>query len=90
MSAALFGTTDAHADLVVSMLVYVPGKWTISDLVRGPKESDDRYRGGCGLTASEVRRALGWLYGQGRARIVEVKDGAEVWAATTEEERVKL
>lgn len=40
------------------------------------------------LTASETRRALGWLYGRGRAKVVEVRDGEEVWALTSSKDRV--
>jgi hypothetical protein len=31
------------------------------------------------MAASEVRRTLGWLYGHGRAKVVSVVDGEEVW-----------
>jgi hypothetical protein len=32
-----------------------------------------------GLTEMEARDAMAWLYSRGRARVVEVRDGEEVW-----------
>lgn len=44
--------------------------------------------GGSTFSASEIRRALGWLYGRGGARVVRVENGQEFWSLTKEKERV--
>lgn len=34
------------------------------------------------MTASQVRRAIGWLYGRGYLKVVQVRDGEPAWALT--------
>ena len=38
------------------------------------------------LSSSEVRRALGWFYGQGRVKVVAVIAEEEDWNVTTDDE----
>lgn len=44
--------------------------------------------GGLSFSASEIRRALGWLYGRGRVRVARIEDGQEFWTLTSEKDRV--
>lgn len=88
--AKLIGTTPVHADAVFSTLSYSPGIFTVNELVQGRNHECGARFGATGLTASEVRRALGYLYGCGRAKIVSVVDGVESWALTSNEEKSQL
>lgn len=42
------------------------------------------------LSVSEVRRVIGWLYGVGMVRVVELRHGEPAWTSTTTEERWSL
>ncbi len=53
---------------------------TVDELVNGKSDDNAPYKTTTGLTDYEVREALGWLYGRGRARVVEIRNGEEVWA----------
>lgn len=41
------------------------------------------------LSSSEVRRALGWFYGQGRVKVVAVIAEEEYWNVTTDDEMLQ-
>lgn len=77
--------TKRQATLDVQMaLARVNKGVTIPDLITDPIGG---FKELC-LTASETRRALGWLYGRGRVKVIEVRDGEEVWVLTSSKDRV--
>lgn len=83
------GTTKSHADHILETMRLSPGRWTVSDLVVGhPKHAIPN--SGCGLSASEVRRILGWLFGQGRVKILGMSDGEPVWGPSSCEDMLKF
>ncbi len=53
------------------------------------KDLGDALNGTC-LAASDIRRAVGWLYGRGMLKVTAVRNGEPAWAVTSPEERVKL
>lgn len=59
---------------------------TIAELVNG-KMNEASPTTTTGLTEMEARDAMGWLYSRGRARVVEVRDGEEVWEVVYPGER---
>lgn len=70
-------TKSEAAVVVMEMLPYHKGGATIDRLVHG--KENDPLPCSTNLSASECRRAIGWLYGRGRVRVAEVRDGQEVW-----------
>lgn len=65
------------AAVVMEMLPYHKGGATIDQLVHG--KENDPLPCSTNLSASECRRAVGWLYGRGRIRVAELREGKEVW-----------
>lgn len=57
---------------------------TVDQLVDGTGDTNRVH-----LTASEIRRTLGWMYGRGRARVVGVIDGQEIWKLCDVDENAK-
>lgn len=72
--------------MVLEMLPYHKGGATIEQLVLG---RDDQLPCSVNLSASECQRALGRLYGRGRVRVAEVREGKEVWVVSDPKQLAK-
>jgi hypothetical protein len=75
-----FPTRHEAVKLILDTMQYAvfSRRATIAELVNGKTTDSFPGRTTTGLTEWEARDALGWLYGRGRARVVEVIDGHEV------------